>query len=234
MRRQRRRRWAFIKAILVIIFLGSTFYFSYVTGQELAHIEVAVLREQLGEAKSRIGDLEADNGELAAETQAAKVAVSDWRSRYEKDVPQGELAELLQLAESKVESGVPMERIRFVVSAVKSQRSCANEPDTKRFLVRTPIYKGANDAVTFAKGAITVSARGASVVNANGGKESWFDAAKPLTVKVAEIGGKSSEIEGLLPLHFSLVRGDIEHLFTLRKGDKRGFVRVTEDTCAYP
>ena len=60
-------------------------------------------------------------------------------------MPRGDLAELLKLARQRLEEGVEISRLSFVISAVERERDCRGEPVTRRFLVRTPLHRGGND-----------------------------------------------------------------------------------------
>ncbi len=115
----------------------------------------------------------------------------------------------------------------------QSYRDCKGEPATRRFLVKTPIYQGANDSVNFAANTITVTASGVSATDDAGNPEAWFDPALPITVQFAELGGGQSDVQGILPLHHSLVINDREHKFSIVAG-ARGFANVTGDECRYP
>src|SRR3546814_9216478 len=87
-------------------------------------------------------------------------------------------------------------------------RSCDGEPDTKRFIVSTELQSGgANDAVSFGERAITVTAVGAAARNANGNLEAWYDPQKPVTVTFTQLGGKTIQADGMLPLHHSVEIG---------------------------
>lgn len=223
-----------IKFLLVAGLLGGSLAFAYEMGGQIAGAEVEALRTELGEARQEQERYETLRSRLQAEVARAQQAEEQWRERYEQDVPKGEVAEILGLVRSRLEQGVPSDRIRFVVEAVEPRRDCADDPETKRFIVRTPIYDGGADWVGFADSTITVTAIGEPAVDAQGRPNAWFDPAKPLHITVTPIGGEPKQVEGTLPLNFSLVRGDTEHLFNAVASDRRGFLEVTADTCAYP
>jgi hypothetical protein len=120
---------------------------------------------------------------------------------------------------------------KSVPSRRAEPENCVDDPDTKRFIVRTPLQKGANDSVSFH--GITVTASGESAVNESGQVEAWFDIDKPLSVAFTQLGGEAKAKTGLLPLHHALIVQDKEYRFTLTAGP-RGFVLVTGQRCAYP
>ena len=74
---------------------------------------------------------------------------------------------------------------------------------------------------------------GQSATSASGQPEGWYDPAKPVVLKFSHLGGESSEVTGMLPLHHSMLVGDSEYRFTATAGD-RGFINVTADRCKFP
>src|SRR5690606_30171719 len=136
----------------------------------------------------------------------------------------GRIAEILQLTRGKIANGVAPERIAGVLAVVENERNCDNKPVSKRFLVRIGQQPTANDTVSFAQRLITVTAAGSPAVDAEGKPQGWFDPAKPVTVSFARMGGSQTAATGVLPLHHSVVVGDVEHRFVVTSGDARGFL----------
>ncbi len=230
----RRRMWRVIRwlfATVLFLFLGVT---SYWTGSKLAVSEVSRLQQEVDELARVVADLDDRNTQLQAQAAEAGESEARWRARYEAEVPTGNNKELLALIERQIEKGADPDRVAFLVNTAADERSCDGNTQTKRFLVRTPLYTGANDAVTFARNTITVTAQGESASNAEGKPEAWFDPAKTVTLRFFEPGGASSKASGALPLHHSVVRGDGEYRFSIVAGEKRGFIGVTIERCAFP
>ena len=121
-----------------------------------------------------------------------------------------------------------------MIAAAGQTLKCTGEPAVRRFLVRTPIYRGANDAVTFAENAITVTASGVSAKDINGKPEAWFDPAEPVTLRITSIGGTTREASGPLPLHHTILWHDAEYRFSVVAADQRGFVLASAERCALP
>ncbi|WP_143596174.1 hypothetical protein [Tistlia consotensis] len=234
MRRRRQRRWAVIRFLLIVGALGGSLALAYEFGKQIASGEMEALRTKLEKSQQEQEAFESQRSQLQAEVARAQQAETRWHERYQADVPQGAVADILNLVRQRLADGVPAERVQFVVEAVKKQRTCANKPETKRFIVRTPIYSGGADSVGFADSTITVTATGDSAVDEQGRPNAWFDPAKPLHFSVTPLGGKPKLVEGELPLQFSLVRRDTEYLFSAVVSDRRGFVEVTADSCNYP
>ncbi|MGO1120396.1 hypothetical protein ACTL6U_16945 [Rhodovibrionaceae bacterium A322] len=233
-RRRRQARWAIIKNVLFLGSFAVVAWLAYETGHQLNLADTESLQDQVVEYRKSLDKLEVENSRLAGEITAIREQTEEWERRYERDVPKGVRADLLALMENKLNDGLPLDRLKFVITTVSAQRNCSEETTTKRFLIRTPLYKGANNVVDFDQGSISVSGRGVSSRNAQGNPEAWYDPKEAVTLQIAQIGGESSEVEGILPLHFSLVRGDKEHRFAARADERRGFLIITENTCAYP
>lgn len=233
-RRQRRqRRITMLKWMVVLTVLVAAGAYAYNTGSTLARQEVIRLSEEIDSLKTTIDDMAAQNAQLAAETEKARLREQQWQARYKEEVPTGKPRELLALVERRLSEGVPADRLAFVIGAAKSERVCDEKPVSKRFVVPTPIYRGPSDSVSFADGAITVTAQGQSALNDAGNPEAWYDPAQPITLRFTELGGESSQVTGVLPLHHSVVIGNDEYRFTIVAG-QRSFVNVTGDRCDYP
>ena len=232
--RRRRRFWmGTLVVMLIAAALAGAGYQAYQTGTDLARRDVTRLEARLAEVTEANTTLKNENDELAGALAEAKQREDKLSQRYERDVPTGPIKALLELAREKIDAGVDAERLRFVVSAAENRDECGDEPTSKRFLVKTPIFVGANDSVTFANQALTVTAAGESATDALDNPEAWYDPAKPVTVSFVQLGGKASEASGLLPLHHSVVVADREYRFSLTAG-ARGFVNVTGSHCPYP
>ena len=229
-----RRRWRLIRLLFFTAVLVGLGVVAYRTGTVLAEREVSRLRVEVDRLSTDIGALRDEKVQLLQQAESARLAETQWRERYDAEVPTGKSRELFALVEEQIAKGADPARIEFLIGAAANERSCDGQPRTKRFYVRTPIYEGANDAVTMADGTITVTGQGESATNADGNAEAWFDAAKPVLVRFVQPGGGGTEVSGLLPLHHSVVRGDREYRFSIAAAERRGFVFVTADSCAFP
>jgi cell division protein FtsB len=233
-RRRHQRRIALIKWLLVLIFLGGAGAFAYATGSKLARLEVEDLEQQVAELKATRADLKNEKAQLQAKLQTTQEELGTWKERYKANVPQGEPAELFSLMKRRLNNGVDAERLTFVIQQAQSEASCDAGPETRRFLVQTPLSDGAADSVSFANNRVTVTARGASAKDAQGRPEAWFDPDQPVTVTIRRPGGDARSLKGTLPLHPAVVAQGDEHRFSVIPGDRRGFVEVTWQRCAYP
>lgn len=232
--RRRRRFWlGVVKWSIVLIAILAAGVYAYRTGSKLAEHDVTELREEVDELTVTVDSLTSENEALEHELAAAKQEAQEWQTRYEREVPTGEIKRLTDMVGQKVRDGVALDRLAFLIEASDDIAACDNQPATKRFIVPTPLYDGPNSWVGFADSSITVTARGESAVNDNGQPEGWFDPAKPVTLMFTRLGGGTSEVTGELPLHHSMLVGDSEYRFTVVAGD-RGFLNVTADRCKAP
>jgi len=232
-RRRRKARWTVAKWVIAVGLVVGAGIYAYDTGSQIAETQVTDLEREIAALSQRIADLEGENARLRADQIVAQQRLEEAKALYARDVPTGQVATLLGQLRDKLKAGVDQERLEFLIASAANPRTCDEQPATKRFLVRTPLYQGANDSVAFADGAITVTAVGEAATDAEGRVEAWFDPAKPVTLQLTRIGGEAVQETGKLPLHASLVAGENEYRFTAIEGPQ-GFVQVTGDRCDYP
>ena len=77
-------------------------------------------------------------------------------------------------------------------------------------------------------------AGGAGAGAPDGGPRATFDPAKPVVARFTHLGGRRTQVSGVLPLSHSVVIKDTEFRFAMRPDDRRGFGRVTSDRCTFP
>lgn len=234
-RTRRRRRqmgglvlWAFLVGLVVL-----TGYYAYVTGADLAARDTKKLADEVDVLTRTVVELEADRERLQGELDAANAGIAAWQQRYETDVPAGDVKTLLEQARDRIASGIPAERLAFVLSQATAGKACDGELQTKRFLVQTPLASGAAGSVSFAESTVTVTGTGTSATDGAGNPLARYDPAQPVTLRFTVLGGAATEAAGALPLHHSVVVGDTEYRFTVAAGES-GFVNVTGQGCAFP
>ena len=232
-RRSNNFRWAVFKWTIALILVGAAGWYSYRAGLELANRKVITLNDKNSELEQTVQELMELRDELNSNLEATKETAAGWENRYQKDVPTGELKVIVTDLQKKIENGGSLERLKFLIASAENKRVCDNNPEEKRFYVNTPIYTGVNDSVSFARGGVTITAKGESAYNAEDKIEAWYDPAKPLDFVFTTLGGKSVKLSGKLPLHKSIVVNGSEYKFTLKTGAK-GFVQVIGDRCDYP
>jgi hypothetical protein len=234
-KRRRRRyawgvtlRWALIAAALVAV--G---YYGFDSGRDLARLDTSRLEGAVADLEGTIVGLEAERDALAARLAEAEAALSASEARYARDVPEGEVKDLAVLVATRIADGIDPERLAFVLREVRRARACDPSPQTKRFLVQTPLSTGVGASVGFGDGSVTVTGTGESALDAGGNPLAQYDPAKPITLRFTTLDGRASEATGPLPLHHSLVDGASEYRFAALAGEN-GFVSVTAERCAFP
>lgn len=232
-RRYRRRVWGGL--VRFVIFVGvvvAAAMTAYEFGAEDIEGQRRLHQEQLLEFEQARSAAEQEAANLRVEVEKARLAVEEWERRYEADVPTGDRLALLGLVSERLAAGVDPERLAFLIKAAEDKRDC-EEVETKRFLVRTPLYDGANTSVTFANEAVAVTGSGESETTDAGLPQAWYDPEKPVSLVFTRIDGQRTEISGTLPLQQSVVHDGVEHHFLIRPG-ARGFAQVAAERCAYP
>ncbi|ASG20825.1 hypothetical protein [Nitrospirillum viridazoti] len=232
-RRARRRFWGRLgKFLLLAGVVGVACAFSYEVGQEQLIRREQNLQTQLTQAQSAKEETERKVAQLQAALQTAEVRVSELQVRYDRDVPTGDLGRLKDLLAKKMVEGVDAGRLALIIEQTGTPRSCG-KAETKRFVLSTSLYKGPNTSAGFADGAITVSGEGATSRSPDGAPQSWFDPAKPVTLKFTDKNGKETQTTGMLPLQHSVIIDDTEYRFKISPGS-RSFVDVVGDHCPFP
>lgn len=220
------------KMISMLIFLALLSGFFYWLGGQVVRSSEAAYKQQAIKLQDEKKALEERMTALDANLQTLKMEYDKLQNRYQAEVPTGPLKELADLARKQLEDGIAKDRLEFVIRSAQPPRNCT-EPETKRFVTRTPFYSGPDSFVSFVNKTVTITASGEPAVNSSGDPESWYDPGKPVKVSFTRVGGKEVVKEGLLPIHHSMVIGDKEHRFTIAKG-QRSFIDVTSDSCDYP
>lgn len=162
----------------------------------------------------------------------AQTALADLQRRYEAEVPDGELAGLLQRIDDQLRAGVDRERLAFLIDAAGQVAGCAAGPVTKRLRPRTPIASGPVSAVRF-DDRITVTATAVSALDAQGLPEAWFDPGQPVQLQFRTLDGRTLQVDGALPLRHAMLVDGLEYRFSAMAGP-RSFVEVTGQACPFP
>jgi|AntRauTorckE6833_2_1112554.scaffolds.fasta_scaffold30631_1 cell division protein FtsB len=220
------------KMMSMLIFLAILSGFFYWLGGQVVRSSEAAYKQQAIKLQDEKKALEERMTALDANLQTLKMEYDKLQNRYQSEVPTGPLKELADLARQQLKDGIAKDRLEFVIRSAQPPRNCT-EPDTKRFVTRTPFYSGPDSFVSFVNKTVTITASGEPAVSSSGNPESWYDPGKPVKVSFTRLGGKEVLKEGLLPIHHSMVIGDKEHRFTIAKG-QRSFIDVTSDSCDYP
>ncbi|MGP1393883.1 MAG: hypothetical protein ACTS3R_00040 [Inquilinaceae bacterium] len=229
-RRYRRRIWGAITRIgFYIVTLVVASVFAYQSGVQQVISRENQLTEDVAALEQTKATLEQNAIRLEAAARTAQRQYDELLARFEREVPTGVARDFAELVAERLAAGVPPERLAFYIGAADEAKDCIDTV-TKRFIMPTPIYDGPNTSIGFSDGRITVTGRGQNAVADGGGPLGWYDPAREVSLNFTVIGGETSTVTGLLPLHTSVVLDGWEHRFTAVEGE-RSFVQVTGDRC---
>lgn len=213
--------------IVIIMSTGVGLWF----GKQYAAQNQIALEEQVEALTKQNTELQENVTELRAEAQTANTRYEQIRAEYESQIPEGPMQDIIKLVREQLGQGMAPERLSFLIRSARPPTGCT-EPETKRFVVTTPAYKGPDSLVTVADDLVTVSGTGESAKNAKGQPEAWYDPAQSITVRFKN-GSVVETKKGNLPLRHSIIANNREYRFTIEEGS-RSFAKVVYDSCAYP
>lgn len=228
--RRQRLLIGLVKLLVVVGAFAFTAYYAYEVGFRVAQRETGSLRENLEKAEINLKEeqakVEADHYAL----DEAKKQADDFKSLYDQVKPTDDIRDLTAIMRSKLASGMNPRRLAFVIKSAQNPHDCEGL-GTKRFLVRTPRYKGP-EATTMVRfdDVVTITADGAG---GNGGHEQWFDPESPVKVHVAAAGAKDAELGGNLPVEYAVAVRNSEYHFTISAANARGWVEVVTERCNF-
>ena len=234
---RRRRRTPGTRRVVgwtaTVIFIFAAGLYSYRTGTTLAMREAVELRASNATLSDGVADLEQANAGLRDALEEQQRRNLELLEQYQQEIPDESMQRIIDLVRLRLEAGVTVEYMAEVVASAGAAWVCPEEPDSRRFVIQTPTTTGANDAIAFGNGTVTVTGTGISARNEAGLPLAWFDAAQPVTLVFNRIGGDTSDVTGLLPLHHSVVVSDIIYRFSAAVGE-RSFVNVVAVACDFP
>jgi len=232
-RRYRRRFWGgMLRLVIFVALIGATAIVSYQFGIEDLESQVRGYQQEIFDLENRHSELEQETANLRVAAERAKLTVEEWERRYRTDVPIGDRKQMLDLATERLQAGVSADRLGFLIKSAEEPRNCG-PVESKRFLVRTPLYDGKNTVVSFADDAIVISGTGESAKTADGLPQAWFDPLQSVTIQITRVDGETRVVSGRLPLNGSIIHGGAEHRFQMRAG-ATGFIQIAAEKCGYP
>lgn len=227
-RSQRRMVSLLTTFLFLLLFFGLGYWIGVLsTGQN-----IYILQQQKEDAEQRAEQLQNDLTQARADAQTADIRLEQVKASYNEILSEGPMQEMVVMLKKQVEAGVDPARLQSVILSARPPKNCS-EPQSKRFLIVTPVYSGPESRISIESGLIAITGMGESAKNDKNEKEAWFDPAKPVQIEFYPSGGKKSMKEGTLPLYYSLPIGDKEYRFTIAP-DTKSFAKVTYDFCDYP
>ena len=232
-KKARDRRNRFFKFLFYVSLLGGAGAYGYFEGQTEAD-------RQMENSQDQLDVLARENSQLHEKTRAAmdkqSAALAEaraWRTKFESEIPTGASLEILDLVRQRMADGLDAVRLINLISLAQNTKNCDPKPDTKRFIINTPIFTQAENSISLGNGSVTVTGDGISAMNEEGKPEAWYDPDKPVTVKFTKIGGNSETVNGNLPIHKSIVFGSDEYRFSILRG-KQSFASISVTRCDFP
>jgi len=205
--------------LLIGLFLGIG-YSSYEAGLALAELKVGRLRGQLATVTGERDQARQARIQTNADLLQAKEQIASLRTRYESDVPTGDLATLLKRLRDKIQGGTSPARLEEAISAARPVMPCEGPVDSKRIAFRTTPRSRAADNTSFVDGLIGVYVT--READAEG---------QPLTAHFRVFPDVDSVAHGPAPLRHAVVVGNVEFRFVVTLSDLRGFVVIAMNTC---
>lgn len=230
-RQRAARQW-----VSFVLFIG-VMSFSFMVGFWIGGINEGrvqqTLRADNADLRKQLTDMQEMIIKTRAEAQTASMRYDQLEKTYKEAIPEGPMQTLVGIIREQLDEGMDPKRLEFALRAARPPRNCT-DPETKRFVVSTPAYKGADSELSVADGAIKITASGASAKNDQGNTEAWYDPAKSVNL-VFSANGKEEKKSGVFPLEQTIVleAQKKQYRFTVSEG-ARSFARVTFDSCDYP
>jgi hypothetical protein len=234
-RRRRGRRqgsWTAFRFLLGVAAVAIVGGYGYQVGVSASQASTDKLEADLQRFQEDNLGLRDQLAQAARDAGKAQTALEELQRRYAAEVPDGQLAALLEQIEGQLHAGVDGERLAFLIDAAGQDPACAEAPVTKRFRPRTPIWVDPVSAVRF-DDRITVTASAESALDANGQREAWYDPAKPVQIQFRTLDGRELMIEGSLPLAHRMLVDGREYRFSAMAGPT-SFLEVTGQACSFP
>ena len=139
----------------------------------------------------------------------------------------------MTLVQQRIADGLEPERLNSLITLAQNSQNCDPAPETKRFIVNTPIFSSPGNSVSLGNGTITVTGNGKSVVNEQNKVEAWYDPNEEVEITFTQLGGQTEKMTGVLPLHKSVVFGANEYRFSILAG-KQSFATISATRCDFP
>ncbi len=233
-RRRSRRRgyWTMFRFLLGLGAVAAVGGYGYQVGVSASQVWTDKLEADLQRFQEDNLGLRDELAQAALSASSAQMALERLQRRYDAEVPDGVLAELLGTVAGQLRAGVDPERLAFLLDAAGQEPGCVEAPVTKRFRPRTPLTTDPVSAVRFGE-RIIVTASAESALAANGQPEAWYDPSRPVQLVFRTLDGQERRVEGTLPLAHRMLVDGLEYRFSAIAGPT-SFVELTGQACPFP
>lgn len=219
--------------LVVVLTVTAAAGYAYRIGISVAEAKTEQLRSNLARFQGDNLTLRERLADLSHQAREARRRAAALETRYAEEVPVGEAATLMRQVARQLDAGVDPRRLGFLIRAAAHSVSCESLPESRRFVVETPIASGPRSTVQFGGNRLNIWASGLSARTTDGSPEAWFDPAEPVHVVFEALGGRRESLAGELPLAHRMVVDGREYRFALVAG-ARSFVEVTGQACRLP
>ncbi len=217
--RRRRLLWRVTLPVLIGFGLFGLGYSAYQSGTMLAEARVRELSRRIDDLSSQLSASHADNEGLQSGVADAKRALQELQGRYDKDVPSGELADLVAAARGRLAQGLPAARLAQVLREASATHDCNTHATRKRFEITTGKHT-ADDAAAFLEGLLQVTA---ATTNA-------ADPARTVVTVDPVWASEPLKLTGM-PAHQNLVVNNLVLHLDVEASPLAGYATVTLSTC---
>ena len=200
-------------------------------GKQYGATQLITLKDEVISLTQERDILQDNATELSATAQTANKRYEQLQEEVESIIPKGPMQDIVTLVREQLKQGMDPERLSFVIRSARPPTGCV-DPESKRFVINTPAYKGPKSIAFIADGVVEITGSGSSARNDKKMPEAWYDPAKKVAITF-KYGEKTETKTGTLPLRYSIVSEDREYRFTIEAG-ARSFAKVIYDSCAYP
>jgi hypothetical protein len=230
-KRKKRQKLTIFVASLAAIVLFAWLFFQL--GQYNLESNQASLRSENEKAIQELNDTTKKIESLEQLIEKAKAETKTWSERYQRDVPQGAGKDLYEIMRQKMEEGISVDRLSFVIRNTQPTSKCSEKPIIKKILLKAGGKSNINDKTSFFDDQLIFQGEGKPHKNPDGSLEFWFDPQAPISVTLTHMTGKSHVANGVLPFQTNFIVGNHNYLFNIRSGP-RGYVHVSGTLCDYP
>ena len=218
--------------IMFFLVFFAIFAAGYWFGEFSSRRYIIVLKQEKEAAEEQYAQTQSEMTQMRSDVQTANMRLKQMQENYKEVLGDATMQELVEMVKKQLDEGIDSNRLRSVILSARPPQNCS-KPESRRFIISTPVYSGPDSKVTVKSGIVTVMGSGESVKNSKNQSEAWYDPGKKVRIKFVLSDGREEVKEGVLPLHHSVIIGSKEYRFTIAKG-AQSFVKVTYDNCDYP
>ncbi len=206
--------------LLVAAGIAALGWSAYQTGTVLAESRVTELTARVSELTAQRDGARTDNGRLQAALAEQRQAIATLQTRYDADVPKGDLAQLFALTRDRLAQNVPADRLAQLLREAAPVRPCDTRIVRKRFAIQAAGRP--EEAASLLEGMIQVTA---TIPTAGA------DPARSAVIAVSRAwAAEPLKLTGLPAKQDIAVNNVVLHL-TVEASDVAGFASASLSSC---